>query len=68
MGAMSRLAAERASLLEQCGDLTEPIDMLEVRLVANRLSGARKCGYLSGMVVLEAVNEILRLRAIRRGL
>jgi hypothetical protein len=42
--------------------MNEPIDMLEVRLVANRLAGG-KCPHLSGRAVLEAVNEILRLRA-----
>jgi hypothetical protein len=40
----------------------DQIDMLEVRLVANRLAGG-KAHHLSGHVVLEAVNEILRQRA-----
>ena len=40
--------------------MSEKIDMLEVRLVANRLGGGY--AHLSGRVVLEAVNEILRQR------
>jgi len=39
----------------------DPIDILEVRLVANQLAGG-KVHHLSSHVVLEAVNEILRRR------
>jgi hypothetical protein len=42
----------------------DPIDMLEVRLVARQLAGG-KVHHHSSHVILEAVNEILRRRRER---